>query len=69
MPAPNRGEVWLVDLGLAGKVRPCLALSGPAGPLDRSLATLVLKQAFPASQFGSLARGVVDRASPLPPCE
>ncbi len=24
----NAGEVWQVDLGLAGKVRPCLLLSG-----------------------------------------
>lgn len=24
----NAGEVWLVDLGLAGKVRPCLLLTG-----------------------------------------
>jgi mRNA interferase MazF len=24
---PPRGEVWLVDLGLAAKVRPCLVLS------------------------------------------
>jgi mRNA interferase MazF len=41
MPAPNRGEVWIVDLGMAGKVRPCLVLSMPAGPQDRALATLV----------------------------
>jgi mRNA interferase MazF len=41
MPSPNRGEVWLVDLGLAAKVRPGLVLSVPAGPQDRSLATLV----------------------------
>jgi len=27
MPDPNRGEVWLADLGLAAKVRPCLVLS------------------------------------------
>ena len=29
MPSPNRGAVWLVDLGLAAKVRPCLVLSVP----------------------------------------
>ncbi len=23
------GEVWLVDLGMAGKIRPCLLLTGP----------------------------------------
>ena len=42
MPSPNRGEVWLVDLGYAAKVRPCLVLSIPAGDEDRALATLVL---------------------------
>ena len=41
MPAPNRGEVWIVDLGTAGKVRPCVVLSLPAGPQDRALVTLV----------------------------
>ncbi|HEV3255955.1 MAG TPA: type II toxin-antitoxin system PemK/MazF family toxin [Gemmataceae bacterium] len=52
MPAPNRGEVWLVDLGLAAKVRPCVALSVPAGPHDRSLATLVAHTTSPrGSQF------------------
>jgi len=41
MPAPNRGEVWIVHLRMVGKVRHCLVLSVPAGPLDRALATLV----------------------------
>ncbi len=27
MPQANPGEVWIVDLGLAAKVRPCLILS------------------------------------------
>ena len=27
MPKASRGEVWLVDLGLAAKVRPCLVVS------------------------------------------
>ncbi len=40
MPTPNRGEVWIVDLGMAGKVRPCVVLSVPAGPQD-ALVTLV----------------------------
>jgi mRNA interferase MazF len=35
MPNPNRGEVWLVDLGYAAKVRPCLVLSIPAQPTRR----------------------------------
>jgi mRNA interferase MazF len=38
---PARGEVWLVDLGLAAKVRPALVLSVPAGDADRALVTLV----------------------------
>lgn len=42
MPAPpDRGEVWLADLGIAAKVRPCLVLSVPPGPQDRVLVTLV----------------------------
>lgn len=41
MPNPNRGEVWLVDLGYAAKVRPCLVLSIQADDEDRALATLV----------------------------
>lgn len=35
------GEVWLVDLGLAAKVRPALVLSVPATETDRALITLV----------------------------
>jgi mRNA interferase MazF len=38
---PVRGEVWLVDLGLAAKVRPCLVLSVPFNDTERALATLV----------------------------
>ena len=41
MPVPRRGEVWLVDLGMIAKVRPCLILSVPTGSRDRVLATLV----------------------------
>lgn len=41
MKAPPRGEIRLVDLGLAAKVRPALALSVPASDADRSLVTLV----------------------------
>ena len=41
MKSPQRGEVWLVDLGLAAKVRPALVLSVPAGESDRALVTLV----------------------------
>ncbi len=41
-PLPvDRGEVWLTDLGMAAKVRPCLVLSVAPGPPDRVLYTLV----------------------------
>ena len=40
--SPTRGEVWLVDLGMVAKVRPCLVLSIPAdGENDRILTTVV----------------------------
>jgi hypothetical protein len=41
MKSPQRGEVWLVDLGMAAKVRPALAISVPADDSDRALVTLV----------------------------
>jgi mRNA interferase MazF len=41
MPSPQRGEVWLVDLGMAAKVRPALVISVPADDIDRALVTLV----------------------------
>ena len=48
MPEPGRGEVWLVDLGLVAKIRPCLVLSVPTtGPNDRILVTLVAHTTSP----------------------
>jgi mRNA interferase MazF len=41
MSSPNRGDVWLVDLGYTAKVRPCLVISIPALDQDRALATLI----------------------------
>ena len=41
MTNPGPGEVWLVDLGLAAKVRPAVVLSVPAEDVDRALVTLV----------------------------
>jgi mRNA interferase MazF len=41
VPHPDRGEVWLSDLGFAAKVRPCLVLNVPPDPQDRVLVTLV----------------------------
>lgn len=36
----QRGEVWLVDLGMAAKVRPAVVVSVPADS-DRALVTIV----------------------------
>jgi mRNA interferase MazF len=41
MPRADRGSVWVVDLGMVAKVRPCLVLSVPTDPNDRVLVTLV----------------------------
>lgn len=41
MGNPNRGEVWVVDLGLAAKVRPALVLSIPYRDEDRALVTVI----------------------------
>jgi mRNA-degrading endonuclease toxin of MazEF toxin-antitoxin module len=38
---PRRGEVWLFDLGMAGKVRPALIVSLAYSDLDRALLTIV----------------------------
>lgn len=41
MALPLRGEVWLVDLGMAAKVRPALVVSTPFSDRDRSLVTVI----------------------------
>lgn len=41
MKTPERGEIWVVDLGMAAKVRPGLVLSVPASDTDRPLVTIV----------------------------
>ena len=41
MRLPRRGEVWLVDLGMAAKIRPCLVLGVPDADEDRVIVTLV----------------------------
>jgi len=45
----QRGEVWLVDLGLAAKVRPCLVLSIPSKEEDRALITVLAHTTSPRS--------------------
>jgi mRNA interferase MazF len=42
MPAVNPGEVWLVDVGLAAKVRPALLLSGNPAVEELDLVTVIL---------------------------
>jgi hypothetical protein len=32
MPRADGGSVWIVDLGMVAKVRPCLVLSVPTAP-------------------------------------
>lgn len=41
MRYPERGEAWLIDLGMAAKIRPCLVISSQIGENDRALITLV----------------------------
>jgi mRNA interferase MazF len=41
MSRANRGEVWIIDLGMVAKVRPCLILSVPLDPQDRVLVSFV----------------------------
>jgi mRNA interferase MazF len=41
VPVSDRGQVWLVDLGLAAKVRPAMILSVLPTLADRDLVTLV----------------------------
>jgi len=53
---PARGEVWLVDLGMAAKICPALAISVPADDTDRALVTLVphtTSHALPVSKWSS----------------
>jgi mRNA interferase MazF len=38
---PVRGEVWLLDLGMAEKVRPAMILSVAFGDDDRALMTVI----------------------------
>lgn len=38
---PRRGDVWLVDMGYAAKVRPALVLSVPIENEERAITTVV----------------------------
>jgi mRNA interferase MazF len=41
MPAAKPGEVWMVDLGMAAKVRPCLVLTHPPRPNELDVYTVI----------------------------
>ena len=41
MSGPRRGEVWLTDMGIAGKVRPCLLLTDHPSEEELALITVV----------------------------
>ncbi|MDR3377700.1 MAG: type II toxin-antitoxin system PemK/MazF family toxin [Verrucomicrobiae bacterium] len=41
MPAAKPGEIWIVDLGLAAKVRPCLVLTTQPQDEDLEVYTVV----------------------------
>jgi mRNA interferase MazF len=47
MADPSRGEVWLIDLGMVAKTRPCLVLSIPVQDEDRALVTVVAHTTSP----------------------
>ena len=42
MPNVNRGEVWMVDFGLAAKMRPALLLTGHPADDELDLLTVLL---------------------------
>lgn len=41
-PNPRPGEVWVIDLGLAGKIRPCVILTELPADDELDLVTVVL---------------------------
>ena len=41
MKNPLRGEVWIVDLGIVGKIRPCVVVSVPILDEDRALIAII----------------------------
>jgi len=42
MPGASRGEVWLIDFGIAAKVRPALLLTGEPAEDELDLFTVLL---------------------------
>lgn len=67
MAKPVRGDVWLVDMGFAAKVRPALVLSVPIQGDERVITTVVPHTTSArgtrfesASNVGWLKEGVFD---------
>jgi mRNA interferase MazF len=42
MPVLNRGEVWMIDFGMAAKVRPALLLTGEPADDELDIVTVLL---------------------------
>jgi mRNA interferase MazF len=42
MPGVNRGEVWMIDFGMAAKVRPALLLTGEPADDELDLVSVLL---------------------------
>jgi mRNA interferase MazF len=47
MPKARRGEIWLIDLGLVQKIRPCLILSIEYLDHERAVVTYVPRTTHP----------------------
>jgi len=66
MPSVNPGEVWIVDFGMAAKVRPALLLTGtPAeDELDivtEAVSTLTGRASTPLDQLARTQRRALER--------
>jgi mRNA interferase MazF len=67
MATPRRGEVWLIDFGMAGKTRPALVVSGAFGDQDRALITVIPHTtSLRGSAFSSTVPGTVSSSPPVP---
>ena len=64
MPAADRGSVWIVDLGMAAKVRPCVIMSVPTDPQDRVLVTVVMDPLMGAASFRKIVHSTLRVLAP-----
>jgi mRNA interferase MazF len=72
MSSPERGEVWMVDLGYVAKHRPCVVLSVKPADTDRALTTVIPHTTSPrgtrfevAIDTAYLKSGVFDAQNPV----